>query len=141
MATLFVFGTLKRGFANYRPEQGEPLLGKVSTVQRYPLRIVGRYRIPWLLKLPGRGQRVSGELFLVNHPTLSRLDRLEGVHYPCWFERGRVWVRVNKPIGRRLVRAWVYFGDERELAIQGASSSSLSEFGYAHNLEYIGNAG
>jgi gamma-glutamylaminecyclotransferase len=141
MATLFVFGTLKCGFANYRPGQGTPVLGKVGTVQRYPLRIVGRYKIPWLLNAPGQGLYVSGELFTVDQQMLGQLDRVEGVHHPGWFKRSRIWVRVRKPQGCRLVRAWVYFGSERELAKQGATGGFLCEFGSEHNLEYLRNAG
>ncbi len=140
MGTLFVFGTLKSGFANHRAGQGERVATDVSTTRRYPLRIVGRYKIPWLLDRPGQGWRIAGELYRVDHPALSRLDRLEGVDRPGWFIRGRVFVRVRAATRVRLTAAWLYFGSAREAARQGASLRAYAAFTPRQNLDYIRRA-
>lgn len=137
MGTLFVYGTLKRGFANHSAEQGELVATGVDTARRYPLRIVGRYKIPWLFPLAGQGMRVTGELYRVHHRALRRLDRLEGVRRPGWFMRDRVVVRVRAASRLRLVGAWVYFGKPTEASRQGRCSDAIAEFALVHNLAYI----
>lgn len=140
MGTLFVFGTLKSGFANHRAGLGERVAADASTACRYPLRIVGRYRIPWLLDRPGQGWRVTGEPYRVDHPALSRLDRLEGVDRPAWFTRSRAFVRVRTATQLRLTPAWLYFGSAREAARQGASQRAYAAFTPGQNLDYIRRA-
>jgi gamma-glutamylaminecyclotransferase len=141
MGTLFVFGTLKRGFANHRAEQGEPVATDASTTRRFPLRIVGRYKIPWLLDRPGQGWRITGELYRVDSPALSRLDKLEGVHRPGWFYRSRVAVRARTSGRIRLTAAWLYFGSTQEAARQRASLRAFATFTPSQNLDYLRRAG
>ncbi|KAI3432194.1 Gamma-glutamylcyclotransferase family protein [Psidium guajava] len=90
VAVVFTYGTLKKGFHNHRVldelmATGEAaFLGRCRTSIRYPL-VCGPYRVPFLLDLPGRGRRVSGELYSVSSErALSLLDELEGTsrgHY------------------------------------------------------------
>ncbi|CAM0878247.1 unnamed protein product [Alopecurus aequalis] len=86
---VFTYGTLKRGFSNHALLQDLSLAGDATfagaaaTAAPLPL-VCGPYRVPFLLNLPGSGQRVKGELYSVTARGLARLDELEGVsrgHY------------------------------------------------------------
>lgn len=88
-ALIFTYGTLKQGFSNHALLQDmmatgdATFLGSHRTLNRLPL-VCGPYRVPFLLNLPGRGQRVSGELYAVSTAALAKMDELEGVsrgHY------------------------------------------------------------
>ena len=100
---LFVYGTLKSGFANRfarRLRREAKLVG--------PARMRGRlYRVRWYPGMrPPRdpAEWVAGELFLLRHPksTLSALDEYEGRH-----EYRRVLRTAILNTGRA-VSAWVY---------------------------------
>ncbi|KAK8713198.1 hypothetical protein V6N13_148420 [Hibiscus sabdariffa] len=86
---VFTYGTLKRGFSNHVLLQdlmrtGDAVFkGTYRTLDKYPL-VCGPYRVPFLLNMPGSGQRVTGELYAVSARGLDRVDELEGTsrgHY------------------------------------------------------------
>ncbi|XP_019200401.1 PREDICTED: putative gamma-glutamylcyclotransferase At3g02910 [Ipomoea nil] len=86
---IFTYGTLKRGFSNHGLlrdliDSGDAAyLGDYQTAEKLPL-VCGPYRVPFLLNLPGSGDRVWGELYAVSARTLARMDELEGTtrgHY------------------------------------------------------------
>ncbi|CAI5468471.1 unnamed protein product [Closterium sp. Yama58-4] len=85
----FVYGTLKEGFSNHwlmqeLMQSGDAIrIGTARTVQNYPL-VCGPFQVPFLLRLPGNGHRVFGEIYEVNEKAVARLDILEGTdrgHY------------------------------------------------------------
>ncbi|KAK9272748.1 hypothetical protein L1049_003125 [Liquidambar formosana] len=86
---IFTYGTLKQGFSNHTLLQDMMLTGDATyigvyrTAGKYPL-VCGPYRVPFLLNLPGSGDRVWGELYTVSTRGLARMDELEGTgrgHY------------------------------------------------------------
>ncbi|KAL6501026.1 hypothetical protein OROHE_025223 [Orobanche hederae] len=86
---IFTYGTLKQGFSNHALLQDmmdagdATFLGSCRTLHKHPL-VCGPYRVPFLLNLPGRGHRVSGEIYAVSPAALSKMDELEGIsrgHY------------------------------------------------------------
>lgn len=86
---VFTYGTLKRGFSNHRLMEDlidsghASFVGACCTSARYPL-VCGPYRVPFLLNMPGRGDRVCGEVYEVSDVALARMDELEGItrgHY------------------------------------------------------------
>lgn len=86
---VFVYGTLKQGFSNHilmedlMTAGDAAFVGPCRTLHRLPL-VCGPYRVPFLLNLPGRGQRVAGELYAVSAEGIARMDELEGLtrgHY------------------------------------------------------------
>ncbi|PIN00366.1 gamma-glutamylcyclotransferase [Handroanthus impetiginosus] len=88
-ALIFTYGTLKQGFPNHSLLQDmmatgdATFLGSCRTLHRLPL-VCGPFRVPFLLNLPGRGQRVSGELYAASPNALAKMDELEGIargHY------------------------------------------------------------
>eukprot|EP00178_Gracilaria_changii_P024800 TRINITY_DN750_c0_g1_i1.p1 TRINITY_DN750_c0_g1~~TRINITY_DN750_c0_g1_i1.p1 ORF type:complete len:247 (+),score=62.31 TRINITY_DN750_c0_g1_i1:44-742(+) len=80
---VFVYGTLKRGFANHYLMQRATYVGDFRTHTRFPLVVGGKYNSPYLLDMPSSGSRVKGELYVVDDAVLSDLDHLEnvGVNY------------------------------------------------------------
>ena len=101
--TLFVYGTLKRGFSNHHLLQGAEYVGAAKTLEKYSLYESG---IPYVFK----GEAVShiyGELYLVDELTLKKIDRLEG--HPGWYRREKVEVLTENGV---TVAAWLYFYPE-----------------------------
>ncbi len=98
MARVFVYGTLKKGQPNYfrmlDPVNGQAeFLARARTVDPYPLVIATEYNIPFLLNVPGTGQRVYGEIYRVDQKMLDFLDRFEGC--PLWYQRTAVQLEVQ----------------------------------------------
>ncbi len=91
MTPVFVFGTLKAGFPNHHHNDGR-LLGRFVTRERFPLYLAGERCSPWLLDMPGTGERVAGEVYLVDDPALARMDRLERTHAPDGYRRREIMV-------------------------------------------------
>lgn len=80
---VFVYGTLKKGFANAHLLDRATHLGDFRTLTRYPLVVGGKYNSPYLLDMPAQGSKVKGEVYAVDDATLADLDHLEnvGVNY------------------------------------------------------------
>lgn len=100
---VFVYGTLRRGFANHRYLAGARFVGRGRTVDAHGLYLEAG--IPYLAAGEGR-YPVVGEVYAVDAAILAGLDELE--------EHPRVYTRRPAPIvlddGRRLI-AWVYFAN------------------------------
>ncbi|XP_072832601.1 gamma-glutamylaminecyclotransferase isoform X1 [Vicugna pacos] len=98
MAHVFVYGTLKTGQPNHKvlldgAHGRAALRGRGRTVQPYPLVIAGEHNIPRLLNLPGRGNRVAGEIYAVDEQMLHFLDEFEGC--PDMYQRTLVTIAVE----------------------------------------------
>jgi gamma-glutamylaminecyclotransferase len=87
-ATLFVYGTLKRGLRNHRLLAGQQFLGEAVTEPRYRVLDLGPY--PGLVADGANGLAVRGEVWAVAACCLAGLDDFEGV--PELFVRGPVAV-------------------------------------------------
>lgn len=97
MHCIFVYGTLKAGFANHNEMLvGERFVGAYSTKQKYPLVITGPWNSPVMFPEPGVGHCVSGEVYEVNSKKLIELDEFENVHMPTGFRRIQLEVISNK---------------------------------------------
>ncbi|XP_042369299.1 LOW QUALITY PROTEIN: gamma-glutamylaminecyclotransferase B-like [Plectropomus leopardus] len=102
MTRVFVYGTLKKGQPNYY-RMFESVNGKAEflasarTTQKYPLVIAGKYNIPFLLNIPGKGHRVRGEIYRVDDKMLKFLDEFETV--PSMYQRTEVEVQVEECVG------------------------------------------
>lgn len=103
--TVFVYGTLKRGFANHALLEGATFAGVAVTIEAYPMLIQGRNFTPAVLPERGSGHRIAGELWQVDDATLAQLDDLETTHLPTGYIRQMIDVERD---GVR-ARAWVYF--------------------------------
>ncbi|XP_027356188.1 putative gamma-glutamylcyclotransferase At3g02910 [Abrus precatorius] len=123
---IFTYGTLKRGFSNHPLLQDlirsgdASFVGNYRTAHNYPL-VCGPYRVPFLLNLPGSGNRVHGELYSVSSRGLARMDELEGTtraHYE------------RLPI--KLVPAGDGEGEEGGDGEEAAAGLTCAEAYYAH---------
>ncbi len=97
-AAIFVYGTLRRGQANHHLLGDSRFARRASTEAAFQL--VDLVRYPGMI--PGH-RSVLGEVWLVDEPTLARLDELEG--HPRLYERRLVRLADGVP-----VEAYVYKG-------------------------------
>jgi len=107
---VFVYGTLKRGFAHHDLLSRARFLGRARTRSPYPLAVAGPHFLPVLLRRPGEGRRVFGEVYEVDAVTLQSLDELEGVDHPDGYTREPIQVLMERE--REPREAIVYFKKE-----------------------------
>ncbi|XP_026886871.1 gamma-glutamylaminecyclotransferase C [Electrophorus electricus] len=102
MTNIFVYGTLKKGQPNHyrmlNTANGRAeFLGCARTIDKYPLVIAGKYNIPFLLNVPGEGQRVQGEVYRVDDQMLKFLDWFESC--PQMYQRSQVLLELEDWVG------------------------------------------
>ncbi|QJQ95955.1 MULTISPECIES: gamma-glutamylcyclotransferase family protein [Halomonadaceae] len=103
---LFVYGTLKRGFAHHERYLGQAeFLDKAITCEPFPLVLNGPRFSPVLIDAQGHGLQVKGELYRVGNATLDELDRLERVNLRDGYCRRRLTIADSNGIARA---AWCY---------------------------------
>jgi len=139
MFKVFVYGTLKEGFANFGINAGRRIPGEFRTAERYPLHIVTEHHIPWLVNRPGEGEHVLGQLFEVDDRTLRDMDRLEQIDEAGWYTRQEI--RVH-PLGDERgagIAAFVYFGAAERLKTDVVHAGPLVTFTAEQNLRYRSN--
>jgi gamma-glutamylaminecyclotransferase len=136
---LFVFGTLKQGHANFHINQGRRVPGDFVTAQAHPLFIIGPRRLPWLLERPGQGLPVVGQLFEADDAALARMDELERIDDPLWYQRRPVDVRPVDTPAAAPRRAWVYFGSEAGFAGQQLHAGPVAEYTPELAARYVVN--
>jgi gamma-glutamylcyclotransferase (GGCT)/AIG2-like uncharacterized protein YtfP len=103
MHTIFIYGSLKRGFHNHRCLSGQKFLGEASTVPAY--RLLSLVGYPGMIEVERRGRSIQGEVWKVDAACKARLDELEGVecgHYRC------APVRLLAPFEQREVLTYLY---------------------------------
>jgi len=107
LTVVWVYGTLKRGFANYHAVglADTAALGAARTLTPFPLLTLSRFRIPFLLDAPDSGLPVTGELYAVEPDMLATLDKLEG--HPEWYRRREIDVVMIEGGGRRKAQAYL----------------------------------
>lgn len=79
MYKVFVYGTLKKGFANHGMLEDSVYEGRFETTACLPLVVGGPWNSPYLLDKEGAGSRVVGELYHVTKRMLKILDDFENV--------------------------------------------------------------
>lgn len=92
---VFVYGTLKTNqpnhyYLNDSANGQSSLVSKGKTSDRYPLVTGTRYNVPYLLKLPGIGHEVNGEVYRVDELMLVKLDELE--RHPDYYLREKITI-------------------------------------------------
>ncbi|XP_018584669.2 gamma-glutamylaminecyclotransferase-like [Scleropages formosus] len=102
MTHVFVYGTLKNSQPNFfqmidKSNGKATFCGGAHTVERFPLVIAGKYNIPFLLNVPGKGHRVKGEVYCVDSQMLQFLDKFEGC--PHMYQRTSVDLEVEDWVG------------------------------------------
>jgi gamma-glutamylaminecyclotransferase len=107
LTVVWVYGTLKRGFANHTATNlvKAAALGAAVTLDRFPLLTLSRFHVPFLLDAPGHGRSVSGELYAVDPTLLAELDALEG--HPDWYARREISVCMVQGGGQRIAQGYL----------------------------------
>jgi gamma-glutamylaminecyclotransferase len=131
---IFVYGTLKEGFRNFHHNQGVRVAGDFVTVQAFPLFIIGQSGLPWLLHEPGRGHRVTGQVFEVDERSLAAMDALERVDEPGWYARRSL--EVAPATGGAVFVAFAYFGDASRVAMHSVQQGPLARYELTHQSLY-----
>lgn len=131
---VFVYGTLKQGFRNAHWNEAR-LLGRYRSRERYPLLVLGAACLPWLSEEPGRGERVTGELYEANAQQLARMDVLEQLDKPEWYRRGTI--ELEPEDGGEPVTAFVYFGSPARAAREVVQSGPLAEYTMAVEQRFL----
>ncbi|KAM9820849.1 gamma-glutamylaminecyclotransferase B-like [Neosynchiropus ocellatus] len=150
MACVFVYGTLRRGQPNnYRMSESSngsaEFLATAQTVQPYPLVIATAFNIPFLLNIPGQGQRVHGEIYRVDEQMLKFLDEFESI--PTMYQRTSVklevkeWARNKEgeetPAAGSITEAFVYSTTTYQPEWKTLPTyDNYDSFG-AHGLQYV----
>jgi gamma-glutamylaminecyclotransferase len=113
-ATIFVYGTLKRGCRNHPLIKAAEFLGEAWTEPGYRMVQCGSdpYAYPGLVRAEA-GAAVSGEVYRVNAELLAALDRLEDV--PREYERAAIRLEDG-----REAQAYFYRGETGNLRDCGA---------------------
>lgn len=114
MHVVFVYGTLKRGFANNHLLASSVFVSEATTQQRFPMVIQGEWFSPAMLAEPGEGHCIKGELWRVDDATLERLDELESIGKPRGYHRTLITVTASSG---EPVSAHVYLKHRRDLTI------------------------
>ncbi|XP_051745288.1 gamma-glutamylaminecyclotransferase C-like [Ctenopharyngodon idella] len=148
MTQIFVYGTLKKGQPNYfrmtDPANGRAeFVAHARTVERYPLVIATKDNFPFLLNVPGKGQRVQGEIYSVDQKMLEFLDEFE--ECPKLYQRTTVQLEVQDGLGEgentlksgSFVNASVYSTTTYEPEwLQKPTYESYEAYG-DHGLHYV----
>lgn len=113
MHKVFVFGTLKQGFPNFKFNQGIRHGSDYVSKESYPLYLVGSRYSPWLVLDKGKGQPVKGQVFLVSDQVLAEMDNLERVHEPDGYRKFSIQVECVTS-GKEL--AAIVYGKPPEMA-------------------------
>lgn len=135
-ALVFVYGTLKEGFANFHINGGVRRSGEFETVKRFPLYVIGDYYIPWLVDREDEGSQVRGQLFEADTAAMVRMDELEMLGEPGWFTRREVHVRPAGSSSGGVEVAFVYFGAKERLRTETVHLGPISHFSSKHDSEY-----
>ncbi|MFT4099733.1 MAG: gamma-glutamylcyclotransferase family protein [Burkholderiaceae bacterium] len=133
---VFVFGTLKEGFPNFATNMGKRLPGVFLTRQRYPFYLVGERHSPWLINLPGEGERILGQVFEVDQAALDAMDRLERITEPDGYRRIVVEVESSAAGETKVVAAFAYLKQPQHYVATEVRSGPLSEYTLEHAALY-----
>ncbi len=125
MHALFIYGTLKRGFANFDPYMNDAhYIGPAQTKLRFPLVIGGKWFSPCLIDEPGEGHQVLGECFNVSNRVLDSLDLLEATHLQNGYRRIKIEVYQKGSDSPQKVSAYV----KDRIWIEGIHSQPLEKY-------------
>jgi gamma-glutamylaminecyclotransferase len=133
---VFVFGTLKEGFPNFATNKGTRVPGSFVTTECYPLYLVGERHSPWLINMPGEGERVYGQVFQVDDDTLAAMDKLERIHEPDGYRRVLLEVQSNDTPDSSALGVFAYLKQPHHFLASEARVGPLSEYTLEHAALY-----
>ncbi len=104
MTRIFVYGSLKRGYALHHLVARQKVIGVASTMPLYRIFDLGDY--PGLIEWP-EGLSIDGEVYDVEMDCLRKLDDVEGVNEGCYARRA---IFLQPPFDGQTVHAWFWLG-------------------------------
>lgn len=128
MALLFVYGTLKEDYCNFKWNEGRRIPGDFVTVEPFQLYVLGPFSLPWMVEANGQGLQVKGQLYEVTEEQLSELDKFERVEEPGWLTRKPILVRDPSSPSAEPVQAYVYLGDPEAVRTQTIHLGPIAEY-------------
>ena len=101
--TVFVYGSLKKGFGNHHLLEDAEYVGKAETVSsNYTMYNLGAF--PGVKE--GGTTCITGEVYKVTDDELVRLHRLEG--HPTFYEAKTKQVKLTERIMNNYMEAYIY---------------------------------
>ena len=102
MTTIFVYGTLKRGYSNHHlleKSKNNIFLGEAETLKKF--KMISFVHFPGVLDT-SQETTIKGELYNVDLQTLKKLDILEG--YPDFYTKKIIKVKLDD----KIIKAYMY---------------------------------
>ncbi len=134
MHTVFIFGTMKEGYPNFKTNKGVRIAGDYKTRQKFPLYLVGARHSPWLIDSPGKGNRVHGQLFKVNSQALEEMDKLERIGKVDGYRR--VSIEVENAVDSVVSEAFVYIKPPEQLSGETIQMGPICKYEESHAQMY-----
>ncbi len=132
--SVFVFGTLKQGFPNFRLNGGNRIPGCFYTVERHLLYLVGERHSPWMIDSSGHGEYVVGEVYSVDELQLEAMDQLERIDETDGYRRTKIWVKRMDSCHREA--AFAYLKPIKQLSSHHIQLGPLTEYTLEHTVLY-----
>jgi gamma-glutamylaminecyclotransferase len=134
MYSVFLFGTLKKGFPNSSTNKGSRVAGEFITKNRYPLYLVGERYSPWLVLSEDEGFQVRGQVFTVDEATLDDMDHLERIHETDGYRR--VQVQVFSESTHEEMQVFMYVKPPQQLEGKLVQLGPIAEYELEHASLY-----
>ena len=136
MNFLFVYGSLKRGFANEHVNTGLRVQGQYRTRNCYRLYLLGLGEVPCVVVPPGFGCQVIGELYRVTADDLQRMDLLERVGEAEGYERVTLDLERFDRDPLATLSAFAYVRHESTIAATAPRIGPLDEYRREHAARF-----
>jgi gamma-glutamylaminecyclotransferase len=136
MHLIFVYGSLKQGFANEHINTGQRVEGAYRTLQPHPLFLLGPGDVPCLVLSPGKGYQVIGELYRVAAEGMQLMDRLERIGEPEGYERVSIELQRFDTEPPQRIDALVYVKREQSIAADVHRIGPLAEYKQEHAVNF-----
>lgn len=133
---VFVFGTLKEGYPNFRINKGTRVPGGFATAERLPFYLVGERFSPWMINDPGHGEQVIGQVFQVDDAVLEQMDALERTTIPDGYKRRWIAVTPISRPGASPLDVYAYLKEPHQLAHAQIRAGPIAEYTLEHAAMY-----
>lgn len=142
MQHLFVYGSLKQGYANAHVNTGRPVAGRFRTREPFVLCLHGAGEVPCLLSPSGEGHQVFGELYEVTPEDLERMDLLERVGDPDGYERLDIDIERIDTTTPTLYPAQAYLKRAARVPLADRRTGALQEYlpEHAARFHWVGRS-
>jgi len=132
---IFVYGTLKEGFPNFKVNTGVRLAGDFVTKSLHALYIVGERHSPWMVADEVNGVQATGQVFTVDKQGMQAMDKLERTHEENGYKR--VQIEAINTADQAKLPVFVYLKQQNQLLAAQVSSQLLHEYTQKEATKYL----